>query len=114
MRAYYSVPAGSIADDTDLGGAVVVATDDADTILLALTDPAPALVAIGGTRLGATIGDLEWPIAELVTNTVVTRTVDGESVTLTIPTTDVQETDTVVEQAIPRVIIAGDDIEDYR
>lgn len=114
MRAYYSLPLAVLDGSPDIGGAIELSRDDTDVILLALTDPAPALEALGAERLGARVSDLPWPVAELVTNTTVQRTVDEETVTLTIPSTDLQEGDDVVDAGIPRIIIAGDDIEDYR
>lgn len=113
MRAYYGIIPDAFKGLETIPDAVVAGRDEDFVYLLSFNDPNEALISVGAERLGSKLHELDLPIIEQLIQYRVQRVVDGETLDLVLPATEIEEGDEVIGDAMPRVIIAGDDPEDY-
>lgn len=107
MRAFYRFLAP--LPETGLPSGVVLHDDGVFVWVLAETDPAPALEALGGQRRGGRLSELQGDDRDACAVTTVQR---GEDVLQVAPST-VLPGDTVLAPLSPRTVFAGDALEDY-
>ena len=107
MRAFYRFPAPLPPEGLPSG--VVLFDDGVFVWVLAETDPAPALEALGGQHRGGRLSDLHGDDLDACGVVTVQR---GEDVRQVAPST-VLPSDTVLVPLAPRTMFAGDAVEDY-
>ena len=107
MRAFYRFL--SPLPPEGLPSGVVLHDDGVFVWVLAETDPAPDLEALGGQRRGGRLADLQGDDLDACAVATVQR---GEDVLQVAPSA-VLATDTVLVPMAPRTVFAGDAVEEY-